>query len=522
MTRDVTVTERQGDLTRATPWKCAARPRGKELAYGARMFQSGSSIGFRLAAAFGALLALFGAAMIVVMSSLAEIGEAEREMVIVDHAKHAGHMVAFQVREQHLRQAHAIIARLPAPGDYEPAVHDARMAVGELASYARSAGERATVERIAALAALVETQFSRDVVPLIATAEPKELAAAHRALLDTVEEVIALNDELGAIFEQRSSAAQARAEELRGTVRLVAIGCFAVALLAAAILGFLMTRSIGRPLAALEAAARRVAAGDLSTRLAVAGGGELTALAGSFNTMAAELRRHQEGLLRTGRLASIGQVAAGVAHEINNPLGVILGYATMLGRSAESADLQKDLGIIEAEARQCQRIVQDLLDLARPQNYLRADVDVGEIAEEARARLAETRTLGDRTVAVDIATRLVASGDESKLRQVVDNLLANAVDATPPHGRIEIAGRRDNGTVVVTVRDSGAGIAADVMPRLFEPFFTTKAKGTGLGLAICQAIIDAHQGTIEAASPPGGGAVFTVRLPAPPSPGGVS
>lgn len=192
-----------------------------------------------------------------------------------------------------------------------------------------------------------------------------EVQRLHDQTEALVNRVVALNEELNRDLERRSDEARRAQAALLSRARAVQLACFALALLIGAGVGFVTVRSILRRLSALRAGAREIATGNLAARIAEHGGDELSELAGAFNRMAADLAHHQDALVRSQKLAAIGQVAAGVAHEINNPLGVILGYAKLLSRGG-GADPNEGLGIIEDEARQCQRIVQGLLDLARP------------------------------------------------------------------------------------------------------------------------------------------------------------
>jgi signal transduction histidine kinase len=230
--------------------------------------------------------------------------------------------------------------------------------------------------------------------------------------------------------------------------------------------------------------------------------------------MAAALEDHQQKLLQSSRLALIGQVAAGVAHEINNPLGVILGFARVARARGESQPVSEPLRIIEEEARECQRIVQELLDLGRPVASGTSIIDLVEIVRETVDRLREINALGKRSVELpaSTATALVRA-DPAALRQVVANLVRNAVDATSETGVIALRLQQDGDFLELEVNDNGHGIAPDALPRVLEPFFTTKPHGTGLGLAICQVIANAHGGTLAVRSEGDSGTEVRLRLP---------
>ncbi len=228
--------------------------------------------------------------------------------------------------------------------------------------------------------------------------------------------------------------------------------------------------------------------------------------------MTASLKEHQDRLVQSEKLAGIGRLAAGVAHEINNPLGVILGYTRLLRKKA-GGTLAEDLAVIEEETLRCQEIVEGLLDLSRPAQASAEAVDLRDLCDDVVGRLSDAHQLGGASVAV--AGTGAAEGDARKLRQVVLNLVRNGVEAAGGGGRVDVRVVERDGAVEVEVSDTGPGVDPSVRDRLFEPFFTTKPRGTGLGLAVSQAIARSHGGEIAAGAAEGGGACFTLRLPRP-------
>ncbi len=230
------------------------------------------------------------------------------------------------------------------------------------------------------------------------------------------------------------------------------------------------------------------------------------------------LAEARASLVRSEKLATVGRLAAGIAHEVGNPLGAVAGYAELArGRLPRDADPQvRDaLERIATAADRIDRIVRDLLDFARPSPLEVRPVALAS-AVEAAERLASVQA---RFRAVQVVRDLPGDlppvlGDERHLSQVVLNLLLNAGDATRGRGRVEVRARRQGDQVHLSVTDDGPGIAPEDLPRVFDPFFTTKepGQGSGLGLAICHSIVESMGGTIDAASPPGGGATFVVRL----------
>lgn len=471
-----------------------------------------STTGRRILAAFGAVLLLFAAALTRELWTLAKIGEAEAEVARLDHAKHAGHTAAADVREQYIHQAHTVIEFGPGHlGHYAQVVETTNAAIEQLRSVAETASDKQLAAQIAELAHQNDREFRTIVVPAIARGNRDEVAKLGEGLEAVVGRVVALNATLNADLEARSVAAHDRAETLRERSVMWSVACFALAIALAAAVGVWLMRTIVRRVEILRGGARRVGAGDLAARIELSGDDELAELASSFNQMAASLAREQAALVRSQKLASIGQVAAGVAHELNNPLSVILGYTKLL--RAESGTNAEELKIIEDEARLCHRIVRELLDLARPHRLEIGAVDLAVLAREAIERLSDAGALRDRSVRIVAEHPVLVAADAGKLRQVIANVVVNAAEATSPTGTITIAARVHGDCATLTVADDGPGIPPEVKDQIFEPFMTTKPHGTGLGLAIAYAIVDAHGGRITVDSSPGAGTLVSLQLP---------
>jgi two-component system NtrC family sensor kinase len=356
------------------------------------------------------------------------------------------------------------------------------------------------------------------VLPAIARGDRSNASALHDETEKVLVKVIAQNEQLNAILESKSASARARARSIRERANLVIIGCFALSIVLSAAVGAYLLRSITRPMAILRRGVERVGDGDLRHSIDLHGRDEFAGLARSFNQMTRDLAAHHAELLEAHRLASIGQVASGVAHEINNPLGVILGYTRILRGDPGLRD-REELSIIEDEVRQAQRIVAGLLDLARPVRLQPADLEVGVIVREAVARLGESGQAGGVTIAVAGAAPLHVIADEDKVRQIVVNLIVNAIEAVLDEAAsareviVRWSGTSDGGATI-EVLDRGPGIDPQAKPRLFEPFFSTKAKGHGLGLAIARTLARAHEGDVVLESRDDGpGARARITLP---------
>jgi two-component system sensor histidine kinase PilS (NtrC family) len=228
-----------------------------------------------------------------------------------------------------------------------------------------------------------------------------------------------------------------------------------------------------------------------------------------------ELRRMQLEVERAERLASVGRFAAGIAHEIRNPLASISGSIEMLKTTpGADADSRQLMDIAVREVDRLNRLITDLLDYARPRSEERRPLDVGEqVAEIARAFALERRE--KIRVASDLAPGVFVEAATGQLRQVIWNLIRNAAEAMPDGGVIAIRLAGEGRHAALEVRDEGAGIPNDRMERIFEPFYSTKAGGTGLGLATVARIVADHSGTVTVDSEPDQrrGAAFIVRLP---------
>jgi two-component system, NtrC family, sensor kinase len=232
---------------------------------------------------------------------------------------------------------------------------------------------------------------------------------------------------------------------------------------------------------------------------------------------AGERARLQEQLRHADRLATIGQLAAGVAHEINEPLGGILGFAQLAGRgSAVPEDTHKDLDRIVASCLQAREIVKKLQAFARQAPMQRRWVSVPAIVDEALGLVAARCASGDVQLIRRMGDTPDVWADPTQLKQVVVNLVVNALQAMPKGGTLTAATRSDRGAVLLEIADTGIGMAPDVIDQIFNPFFTTKdvGEGTGLGLAVVHGIVSAHGGAIEVMSAVGSGTTFRVRLPA--------
>ncbi|MCS7295115.1 MAG: protoglobin domain-containing protein [Chloroflexota bacterium] len=228
-------------------------------------------------------------------------------------------------------------------------------------------------------------------------------------------------------------------------------------------------------------------------------------------------RRREEQVERASRLATIGQTLTAVAHELNNPLTSVLGFAELLAANPSAQAFREDLDLLRREASRARQVVQDLLLVSRPAEVARQPVRISDVvAHVERLRGPEWRR---RRLTVEIDVREPSRpvlGSESQLTQVLLNLVTNAEDALAgrPGGLLSIRAREEGGRLVLDVADNGPGVPEELRERIFEPFFTTKGqRGTGLGLGISRAIVEAYGGTLELVAAGGPGATFRVTLP---------
>lgn len=324
-----------------------------------------------------------------------------------------------------------------------------------------------------------------------------------------------------------------------------------VVLIVSTLIHYRQYRLLVRPLVWLRDDMKLSAGKDFKELVRVRGDGEFAEVGGYFNGLARELAalyrnleekviaRSRE-LVRSERLASVGFLAAGVAHEINNPLSVISGYAELAGKQIrrvvedpdDNLDPQTEADalasaleaqqIVRDEAFRCKEITNRLLSLARGGGDGRQNLRLDDLARQVATLTRGLRNYHDRHVVVDFESNhpLSIIANSTEMKQVLMNLMVNALEATPAErGEVRVGGKADGQWVEVFVQDNGKGMSAEMVDRVFEPFFTNKRgagdPGTGLGLSITHAIIENHGGSIHAESAgPGRGSRFTIRLPA--------
>jgi signal transduction histidine kinase len=323
--------------------------------------------------------------------------------------------------------------------------------------------------------------------------------------------------------------------ERLAALRSVYAGSLLVLLSLGALLASRLAGALVGPLGALKGAALAIRDGDLAARAPETGAAEIGDVARAFNAMAGEVDRHrrdleernqalerayaelqalQQELVTLERMAAVGRTAAAVSHEIDNPIGVILGTAEMLREelSAHPA-LVEEVRLIEAECKRCRRIVRDLLDFARPSPLVEGEVDLPGLVSSVIRGLSHHPAFREIRLDVRPPPELPPlSGDADGIRQVALNLFLNAAKACDGKGAIEVDFEADERAVRLLVGDRGKGIPEGDMERIFEPFYST-GSGTGLGLSVSRRIVATHGGRLWAERREGGGSRFVAEFP---------
>jgi len=509
----------------AAIWRLAAPLRGRHR-----------SVRFRLTMACAAC-----AALVAVLSGVSLLRQRAVHGMLVGAADHerailAALSLAAAVRDQYAHQAHMVIMNNREHlAQYEEAHWAAGTALSNAARHVATEEERRLVDEIGSDVGVLDRSFREEILPFVPGGAATR-AESHDRSLAVVERIAQAARRLEINFADRAEQERRAADKAATAAAILGLLLLVVAVAIAGATGVYLDRSIGRPLRDLESATRKLALGDLKTvRVAVGGDSEFVALGDAFNDMARQLAERQESLVRTEKLAGMGRLAAGVAHEINNPLTWVEtnlyflrqqlrvggGEADGSGRTGDIADALAEASDGVARIRQ---IVLDLRALAgrddAPPEPFAVDEAVGKAARIASVRLKHVAKVV-REIPPDLPAALASS---NRMVQVLVNLFVNAADAIEeasiPGGCIWVRARAAADGLAVMVEDNGPGIPPAAMERLFEHFFTTKpeGRGTGLGLALSREYLRQLGGDLNASSRPEGGARFTLLLPSAPVP----
>ena len=508
------------------------------------------STSIRLAIGFAAVLCLFGGALLVNIRSLEKLGEATTQARVREDIRGEAQEITVIAQRMQNIQAQFVAAE----GVDRERERQFGVVYTTLTESLRKLGmrplnelEQQQLSRVRSEAQQLLKVFSEQVVEAKARlaqsgASPEDLRRAERDLSDALEasqSALATmqrrNRGLTAILERKFYDAVDEAKLAHARTMALARSAFSLALVLSLLVIFFTHRAVLRPIGEIVRGTQRLAAGDLTSRIRLRSRGEFRVLAESFNTMAHSLEVNQKRLIETEKMATLGRFAAGVAHEINNPIAVILGYAKMLGRRLppDAPELDR-LKAIEQEALRCKQIVEGLLNISRTGGKQEGEiVNPREVISEVTGLAEVLQLTGQASITMNVVDRpLPLPLSRLRLRQVVLNLVSNALEALrqTAGGELRIDGRLrdrpshtdraavartagDSPLLVLRFEDNGPGMPQEVLERVFEPFFTTRRQGTGLGLSIAYNIVEACGGQIEIESTEHKGTTLTVSLP---------
>jgi len=315
--------------------------------------------------------------------------------------------------------------------------------------------------------------------------------------------------------------------DMRNKTMGIFLGITFAGMALALIISYFLASGVLKPINRLVCASKRLANGDLTQRVNLTSKDEIGELTEAFNFMASSIKerddqlkaRTQQKIQESERLASLGQLDAGVAHEINNPLGAILVYSNLLLEESEPKDSRREnLKKIVRETTKCKEIVKGLLDFARKTEPKKEPTKINEILEKVLSLVEKQALFQNIKITKTLHPHIpMAMVDKTQIQQVFMNIILNAAEAMQGRGSLTIGTQllEDGQSMEIGFTDTGRGIPQENMKRLFEPFFTTKEEtsGIGLGLAISYGIIKNHGGNIEVKSQVGKGTTFLIRLP---------
>jgi two-component system NtrC family sensor kinase len=312
-------------------------------------------------------------------------------------------------------------------------------------------------------------------------------------------------------FYQETNLIKGRILSSLGVISFLT-GLFAIIML------FWAAKVLSDPIQHMTEVIRDIKRGRFNRQMQIDSRDELGELAVTFNRMTQNLQRNRElesNLAQQGKMASLGILSSGVAHEINNPLGVILGYAAYLENKLEPDDPNYHfIHEIKRESKRCKKIVQDLLNYARTPQPEFADTDINQLLQQILNFAANHTDLHGVTIVKKFANALpLLPVDPDQIRQIAINLVLNAGAAMDNGGQLTVCTECEEQQALIFFEDTGCGIPTEDLERIFEPFYTTKDRGTGLGLAITKQIIEQHQGSIQMTSQIDKGTRVTIHLP---------
>ena len=462
-----------------------------------------STIRRRLSLGFAALLVVAATG---IFASVQVAQQATAELARVGELAERGRRlsrVAGLVREFYMHQAHLALG-LHGPHHRQMA-RSARADLATAMTALDGAGGAIDMVRVRRDIEALDRLFEDEFLPALATQATQKAREIHHRAVGLVDRLVAMLEASESDAAHAITNAQTTAQSAADAATLRSGIILAIAAVLALLIGSAVSRSIANPVQRLRFAAAELVAGRVDA-VPIAGPTEVRALGAALNEMIAALEAQRRARSAAETMAALGRASAGIAHEINNPLGVILGHARLLerqGAQSQSADIAEDAAAIVSEARLCQQIVQSLLDYARPGALDRSPIDLAAHLETICERHGATLAgLDDRSA------DWVVPGDAVRLTQLFTNLVQNAAAFAQT---VTVSATSTLDGVEVVVADDGPGVDGDRVERIFEPFESTRPDGVGLGLPIARSIAVAHGGTLRAEAGPGGR--FIVELP---------
>ncbi len=467
----------------------------------------------RLAVSF-ALVSIVAVAMCgMLIALIGEVAGLVAHMQTGETAIRESLVFATSVREQYIHQAHWIIEQDPHHLEHYEEWLEQVQRGGEALQPLVPESERWRVAQVLEESRALDEVFKAFLVPAMNRGDTASVVKYHKQADELSQRATKQADFIARSVEQRMAMDHTSATRMTNAGLLTGATCVLLVLSLSVVFTIRLRLAVLKPLEVLASAARRFGSGDFESRVGPVGEGELRAVSIAFDRMAEELEAREKRLIESERMAAIGQLAAGVAHEVNNPIQVIRGYLKTMTAESPINVIEDELRILDEEASACQRIAEDLVAFARAPELHPNHVEMEELLRESVRRFGETADGSSQLVHLT-AEPGEALVDAGRLRQVVRNLLVNAAHFSEPDQPIEVTGRRvgEEG-YHIAISDTGPGIAPEDRTKIFEPFFTKRSGGSGLGLAVCMSIVRAHGGTISAKNNPDRGATFHVLIP---------
>lgn len=461
----------------------------------------------------GGVFAVLAIAVTLCIGGLVTAFRAIDHTAVLSAAERHAVAIGVAAREQYMHDSHGVLLR-----DQNHLGHEHHWAtmLAEHVQHLRPLVQGPELKRLEAIqsdSSALTKVFTEEIFPAALAKDDAGMRRAHVDAETRVEAMIKASDDTVAQLSSRTREAVQQATRAISRAIVLATLVTALAGLIALLLAIGFAKQIVTPVASLNGAAGRIGQGDFRTEVPRQPTYEFEQLAAGVRAMAERLNEREARVLQAERLATVGAIAAGVAHELNNPLGVMLGYLTRLHRRELPKDVAEELRIVDDEAQQCRRIVEDLVTFAREPRLEKRTVDVAALVREICERIGTIPEMEGHQVECTGAEIIEASLDATRIGQVVRNVILNAALASPAGREIAVRVERYDGQAQILVRDRGAGIEPADLPHVFEPFYSGRSGGTGLGLAVSQGIVRTHGGSIEIESVRGEGTTVWIRIP---------